>query len=196
MSGMNVTEHMAPSLAEALRERYAMPDVVNAALQRAGAIAAKRLLDLMENDAKFESLTPSKQVAIIERVLDRVYGKSDSFATAALVATRAEAPRGSDKSHLTSEIDNLADKLNEHETSQQAHRNSRSLRGPRSPQEREEGSRTAGSEGAGRLTPASGEDKSAEPRRPRPLFRDAEVVTLNTMHRATEPSKNSDENAA
>lgn len=66
------------SLEELAKKRYAMPPVVVAALRQAGLHATKRLLNMVSDEDAFEALSAKDQLRLIELIMDRAYGRSET----------------------------------------------------------------------------------------------------------------------
>ena len=87
-------------LAELAKRRYQMPPVVLAALRQAGQKAVMRLLKMVTDDKVFESLSPKDQLKVIEAVMDRAYGRSETATAADIGAARLGNDEGENSDHF------------------------------------------------------------------------------------------------
>lgn len=87
------------SLEELAKRRYAMPPVVIAALRQAGNKATARLLKMVEDDSIFDKLAPKDQLRLIEVVMDRAYGKSETAAGHDLTQARLNGDPSKNSDH-------------------------------------------------------------------------------------------------
>ena len=60
-----------------MRERYAMPTAVVAALRQTGKLLTLKMLRLVASE-KFDKLPVSTQLAVFNSIMDRAFGKGDS----------------------------------------------------------------------------------------------------------------------
>jgi len=77
----------------AMRERYAMPAVVVAALKQSGKRLAVKLMTLIESD-DFDRLPIDTQLKITEFVFDRAFGKSESASSSLALQHRIRKDTG------------------------------------------------------------------------------------------------------
>lgn len=88
----------AKVLEELATARFSMPPAVIIAFRAAAKKGAERLLDLVEDDAKFSKLRPQDQFKLIEMIFDRAYGRSETASTSALTAMKT-GQNGNSTSH-------------------------------------------------------------------------------------------------
>lgn len=85
------------AMEELSRKRYSMPPAVIAALRQAGALATQRLLQMVADEDTFGKLNATQQMRLIELVLDRAYGKSETAASNELA--QAKLGNGGETDH-------------------------------------------------------------------------------------------------
>lgn len=106
-------EHLsfADSLSVASQERFAMPPVVVAALRQAASKATIRLLRMMEDDEAFEKLTHKEKMDVIDRVMDRAYGRSETASSSLQLLAKAGQLNGGGGNDQGQELDAIEERM-------------------------------------------------------------------------------------
>lgn len=86
-------------LEELAKRRYAMPPAAIAALRQAGQAAAGRLLKMVTDEKTFTSLAPKDQLALLNLVLDRAYGRAETASSNDLANQRMNGKEGNEADH-------------------------------------------------------------------------------------------------
>jgi hypothetical protein len=84
----------------AMRERYAMPAVVVAALKQSGKRLAVKMMALIESE-KFDRLPIDTQLRVTEFVYDRAFGKAESASSSLALQHRIEQAAGGPQDAFT-----------------------------------------------------------------------------------------------
>lgn len=101
------------SMDDLVQARFSMPPAVIAAFRQAASKSAARLLDMVNDDAKFDKLRTVDKLKVMEMIFDRAYGKSETASTAALAAFRTGQDDGSDKRDHAAQLDAISQRAME-----------------------------------------------------------------------------------
>lgn len=93
---------------ELARKRFSMQPAVIAAFRQAAAKGAQRLLELVDDDEKFDKLRTREKVEILNMIFDRAYGRSETassydlanFKTGELSSSRSKSTHAAQLSAL------------------------------------------------------------------------------------------------
>ena len=96
------------AMEELARKRFSMPPPVVAAFRQAAMKGAARLLDLVQNDEKFEKLRTSDQLKVLEMIFDRAYGKAETASMSAMTNAKLGLEKDSDHSDQLEKINQRA----------------------------------------------------------------------------------------
>jgi hypothetical protein len=89
----------------AMNERFSMPLVVVAALRQAGKKVTLRLLEMVQDDAQFDKMTPAEKMKLAELVLDRAYGRTETASSSMKTAHQTGQTTASDHGRQLEEIE-------------------------------------------------------------------------------------------
>lgn len=91
LTGKPVLDQM---IEEVQRRRFAMQPEAVVAFRQAAAIAVRRLLDLVKDDAKFNRMSTKDKLKVLDMIFDRAYGKSETASMASMTEFRTGQDEG------------------------------------------------------------------------------------------------------
>lgn len=108
MDNFDVDEAME----QVMRKRFAMQPAAVAAFRQAAAIGVKRLLSLVADDAKFDKLSTSDKLKVLEMIFDRAYGKTETASMSDMTNYRTgqDSEKGNKERHST-QLSEIADRM-------------------------------------------------------------------------------------
>lgn len=87
---MSENYDVSAQLEELSRKRFSMQPVAIAAFRQAAAKCAQRLLNLVDDDAKFGKLKVREQIEIMNLIFDRAYGRTETASAADLASLKTD----------------------------------------------------------------------------------------------------------
>lgn len=108
MDNFDVDEAME----QVMRKRFAMQPAAVAAFRQAAAIGVKRLLAMVSDDAKFDKLSTSDKLKVLEMIFDRAYGKTETASMSDMTNYRTgqDSEKGNKERHST-QLSEIADRM-------------------------------------------------------------------------------------
>lgn len=95
------------------QERFAMPPVVVAALRQAGKMATLRMLQIMQDDKKFNALKPTEQMKLMEMVMDRAYGRAETASSSLNLLARTGQLQGTENTTHSAQLAEIEKRMEE-----------------------------------------------------------------------------------